>query len=62
MKFLRLKSVMAVTGLARPTIYRYITAGTFPRSIPLGERSVAWLESEILEWMSARVAERDIAG
>ncbi len=62
MKFLRLKSVMALTGLARATIYRYIAAGTFPKAIPLGERSVGWLESEILEWMSARVAERDIAG
>ena len=53
---------MALTGLARATIYRYIAAGTFPKAIPLGERSVGWLESEILEWMSARVAERDIAG
>ncbi|UJJ31859.1 helix-turn-helix transcriptional regulator [Halopseudomonas maritima] len=62
MKFLRLKSVMALTGLARATIYQYIAAGTFPRAVPLGGRSVAWLESEILEWMSARVAERDVAG
>jgi len=60
MKFLRLKSVMAATGLSRATIYRYMVGGMFPRAVPLGERSVAWLESEILEWMSARVAERDL--
>jgi len=30
MKILRLKQVTAMTGLARSTIYKYVSAGTFP--------------------------------
>jgi Prophage CP4-57 regulatory protein (AlpA) len=33
--------------------------GRFPRSIRTGKRSVAWLESEVLAWQQARIAERD---
>jgi len=32
MKILRLKQVTAMTGLARSTIYKYVSAGTFPRT------------------------------
>ena len=31
----------------------------FPRRVRLGPRSVAYIESEIEEWMRARKAERD---
>ena len=33
----------------------------FPRSVPLGSRTVGWLEHEIHEWIAARVAERERA-
>lgn len=49
--FLRLPEVMARTSLSRRSIYRRMGEGTFPRSVPLGENSVAWRESEIVEWM-----------
>lgn len=29
------------------------------KPIPLGKRSVGWLESELINWQRARVAERD---
>ncbi|WP_235284663.1 AlpA family phage regulatory protein [Vibrio coralliilyticus] len=28
----------------------------FPKSVPLGGRSVAWVESEIEEWMESRLS------
>jgi len=31
--------------------------GLFPSSVPLGSMSVAWVESEIQEWIAARLAE-----
>ncbi|EEK3571933.1 AlpA family phage regulatory protein, partial [Salmonella enterica] len=31
----------------------------FPRSIKIGPASVAWLESEIDEWINRRLAERN---
>ncbi len=54
-RFIRIKEVISVTGLARNTIYRRMREGTFPRQIRLGPNSVAWLQSAISEWMSSVV-------
>ena len=60
MRFLRLKDVMSLTGLGRSTIYKFMADETdFPKSVPLGGRAVAWVESEIEEWMEQRLALRD---
>lgn len=59
MRILRLKNVLDITGLARSTIYAYIEKGFFPKPVSLGERSVGWLESEVDEWILARIEERD---
>lgn len=58
---LRRADVERATGLPRSTLYEMMSKGTFPKSIPLGKRSVGWLETEILAWQRARVAERDRA-
>jgi len=60
MKLIRLQQVMEMTGLGRSTIYKYIAEDWFPKPIPLGGRSVGWLESEIQEWILARIEERDM--
>jgi prophage regulatory protein len=39
-------------------IYRREKAGTFPRRVRLGPNRVAWLETEVLEWINARVNAR----
>ena len=36
-----------------------VARGNFPRPIKTGLRSVAWLESELAEWVQQRVAKRD---
>ncbi|WP_263258976.1 helix-turn-helix transcriptional regulator [Pseudomonas oryzihabitans] len=59
MRIIRLKEVMDITGLARSTIYKYIADKEFPAPLPLGDRCVGWLESEIQEWILLRIAERD---
>lgn len=59
MRVLRLKDVMEMSGLARSTIYKYIDAGTFPQPIPLGGRSVGWVDSEVHEWIAAKIKNRD---
>ncbi len=59
MRFLRLKEVMSLTGLARSTIYKFMADETdFPKCVPLGGRAVAWVESEIEEWMESRLSMR----
>ncbi|EAB8475876.1 AlpA family transcriptional regulator [Salmonella enterica subsp. enterica serovar Java] len=57
-QLLRLKQVEAKTGIKRSQIYLYMQRGCFPRSIKIGPASVAWLESEIDEWISRRLADR----
>lgn len=54
-RLLRLKHVKERTGMGRSTIYTRIREGAFPRAISLGGASVAWIESEVEEWISARI-------
>ncbi|MBP7178688.1 AlpA family transcriptional regulator [Vogesella sp. DC21W] len=58
MKILRIHDVMAMIGLARSTIYKYIGEGHFPKQIRLGRRAVGWLLSDIERWLRMKVAER----
>jgi prophage regulatory protein len=58
MKFLKLQNVMSITGLSRSSIYLAISEGRFPKQINLGARSIAFLESEVQEWMEECVANR----
>jgi prophage regulatory protein len=57
---MRLKLVIDSTGLARSTIYKYIAEGTFPKPVSLGDRCVGWVESEVHDWILARIEERDL--
>ena len=54
---LRLPAVKARTGLSRSTIYLRVSQRMFPEPVRLGQRSVGWLETEIHDWITARVAE-----
>jgi predicted DNA-binding transcriptional regulator AlpA len=56
-RLLRLPEVLRVTGLSRSEWYRRNANGTAPSRIKLGERCSAWVESEVTEWVEARVAE-----
>jgi prophage regulatory protein len=58
-QIIKLPSVINISGLSRTTIYSRIEKGTFPKQISLGERSVGWIKSEILEWIDSRIKERD---
>ena len=60
MRLIRLKEVKHATGLGRSTIYKYIEDGNFPKSVSLGERAVAWVESEVLCWVKAKIEARDL--
>lgn len=60
-RLLRLAVVSERVGLGRSAIYVMIARGTFPKPVPLNDKSVARLESEIEEWIASRVAVRDAA-
>lgn len=56
---MRLREVRRRTGKSRSGIYRGIANGTFPAPVKIGERTSAWVESEVEAWISARISERD---
>lgn len=54
-RLVRRDEVLHRTGLSTSEIYRRIEADTFPKQIRLGAKSVAWLESEIDQWIMDQV-------
>jgi len=58
LRFPQLKAEKNVP-FTRQHIRRLQKAGSFPRPVPLGENTTAYLEDEIDEWLTSRVAKRD---
>ncbi|MBB1292376.1 MAG: prophage regulatory protein [Pseudoalteromonas rhizosphaerae] len=58
MRFIKLKTVMQKTSLGHSSIYKFIAEGTFPKQVSLGAKSVAWLESEVDDWIEEKVRGR----
>ena len=56
-RIIRRKELEKIVGLSRSSIYLRMSNGTFPKPIPLGGRSVGWLESDIQAWIDDRIAE-----
>lgn len=57
-KFIRLPQVMERTTRSKPAIYVDIKKGLFPAPVKIGLRAVAWRESDVVNWMSERIATR----
>lgn len=50
-KLIRMPEVLNRTGFCRAWIYRLIEQKRFPEPIKLGERAIAFIESEIDMWI-----------
>lgn len=55
-QFLKLPIVCNKTAKSRSAIYKAIKDGKFPKPYANGERSVAWLASDIDAWIDAQTA------
>ena len=53
-RLIRLTEVVAQTGMSKPSVYRQLQAGTFPRPVKLGPRAVAWRQEDIENWIQSR--------
>lgn len=53
--YLNLADVKARTKASKASIYQWMMAGTFPRGVKRGRRTL-WLESEVSAWISAESA------
>lgn len=61
-RFLRIDQVENLTAISRSHIYHLASQGLFPSQVLVFGRSVRWLESEVLDWMSQRLANRRVNG
>jgi prophage regulatory protein len=58
-KIIRLKTVLARTGLSRSTMYRKIKEGTFPCQVRISIHGAGWRESAINCWIDDPVGYRN---
>lgn len=57
-KIIRLKTVLARTGLSRSTLYRKIAEGTFPPQVKISIHGTGWHESAVNFWIADPVGYR----
>jgi len=53
-----MKHACALTSLSRTMLNRYRAEGRFPAAVPLGDKRIAFVRSEVLQWIGDRVAAR----
>lgn len=56
-RLIRRKEVQTKTGLGASSIYAMMKNGEFPECLNLSERRVAWIESEVDQWIANRIAQ-----
>jgi prophage regulatory protein len=54
LRILRREDVCRIVGIDKSTLFRLRKAGHFPRPIRLGGNSIAWVESEVVDWLASR--------
>ncbi len=58
-RIIRLKTVLARTGLSRSTMYRKIAEGTFPCQVRISVHGAGWRESAINRWIEDPIGYRN---
>ena len=57
--FLRLPEILRRVPYSEAHIWRLEKAGKFPRRVRIGANRIAWVESEVNNWVSSKLRERD---
>jgi prophage regulatory protein len=52
------RAVLKQIPISSATMWRNIAAGEFPKPIRIGKRRVAWVQTEIDDWLAERMEER----
>ncbi len=53
-RLMRLSEVQRLTALPKSSIYYMMKQNDFPQPLKLSKRTVAWKESDVLEWIESR--------
>lgn len=59
MRILSKRQVKEIVLYSPQHIARLEKAGKFPERVKLGPNRVGWVESEVLEWLEQRLAQRE---
>ena len=59
-RLLRLPEVLERVPFRKTTLYRLMREGSFPKNIQLGSNMVAWVASEIEEWINTQIKNRKV--
>ncbi len=51
--FIRISELCELVGVCRSTVYRWISEGSFPQPVRIGERAVRWRIDDIDAWRNA---------
>ena len=63
-RFIRMQDVKKMIGVSRSTVYDWINPksprfdNSFPKAVRLGINSIAWVDSELEDWLAKRIAAR----
>ena len=49
-----LPEVKRLTSLSKPTIYKFVRLGRFPRQVRVSDNRVAWRRGDVLAWIQGR--------
>lgn len=60
--FYRIRDVLRITALSRPTLYRRIAARRFPAPVRLGGRACGWPVAELQAWIADSDGYRAVTG
>lgn len=53
-RLIKQPEVTRITTLSRATIYQWMAEKKFPAPLKLGDRSIAWREQDIVDWVQSR--------
>ncbi|WP_411036138.1 helix-turn-helix transcriptional regulator [Shinella sp. BYT-45] len=56
-----LNDACRMTSMSRSMLNRYRSEGRFPIAVDLGDRRVAFVRSEVAEWIQAKISARAAA-
>ena len=56
-RFIRLPEVAKMVGVSKGTIYNWMNAGIFSKSISLGPQIVVWLEPDVSKCIENKLKE-----
>jgi prophage regulatory protein len=53
-----IKRACELTSMSRTMLNRYRAEGRFPAAVPLGDKRIAFVRSEVADWINARISAR----